>query len=92
MTGYRCVTHEAEHVVPFPAPRGQDLYRCIADTGGGRKCMRIALPPPPSVPMHRRLSLALSKTIPSRAAVEWTMTTLVVGFWIGVLVWLRFFL
>ena len=92
MTGHRCDTHGTEHIVPFPAPQGHDLYRCITDTGGGRKCMRIALPPPPSVPMRRRLSLTLSNIIPSRAAVEWTMTTLVVGFWIGVWVWVKFFL
>ena len=92
MTGYRCVTHGAEHVVPFLAPREQDLYRCIADTGGARKCMSIALPPPPTVPMGRRLRLTLSYMIPPRAVVEWTMVTLVVGFWIGAAVWLRFFL
>ena len=92
MTGYRCVTHGTEHVVPFRAPHGQDLYRCMADTSNWRKCMSIALPPPPTVPMRRRLSLTLSYMIPPRAVVEWTMVTLVVGFWIGAAVWLRIFL
>ena len=86
MTEYRCYTHGTEHIVPGWSYQGRDTYRCAVDTGDGTQCRRIALPPPPRVRWRRRIML------PERSTVERIMCTLVVGFWIGVWIWVGFIL
>ena len=86
MTEYRCYTHGTEHIVLGGSYQGRATYRCAVETGDGTHCRRIAIPPPPRVPWRRRIML------PSRPTVERIMVTLVVGFWIGVAVWVEFIL
>ncbi len=86
--GVRCPVHGPEHVASDWVRPGTLAYRCTVETGDGTRCGPIERPPPPRLPWHIRIYHRL----PERATVEWTMTTLVIGFWIGVLVWIRFFL
>ena len=93
MTEYRCYTHGTEHIVLVGSYQGRDIYRCAVEArapGGsgciGTQCERVAFRPLPRVPWRQRMML------PERATIERIMATLVVGFWIGVAVWVRFFL
>ena len=66
--------------------QGRDIYRCAVEARDGTQCARVAYQPLPRVPWRQRMML------PERATIERIMATLVVGFWIGVAVWVRFFL
>ncbi|MDE0652438.1 MAG: hypothetical protein OXI26_02135 [bacterium] len=85
--GVSCPVHGPVHVAWDWVTPGTLAYRCTVETGDGTRCGPIELPPPPRLPWHTRILLRL----PSRAAVEWTMATLVIGFWIGAVVWIQFF-
>ena len=86
--GVHCPDHGPEHVAVDPVAPGTVAYRCTVETGDGTTCGPITLPPPPRLPWTTRLY----DKLPRRATVECIMSTLVIGFWIGVLVWARFFL
>ena len=86
MTEYRCYTHGTEHIVLVGSYQGRDIYRCAVEARDVTQCERVAYRPLPRVPWRQRIML------PERATVERIMATLVVGFWIGVAVWARFFL
>ena len=88
MPGVRCPDHGPEHVALDSVAAGAVAFRCTVETGDGATCGPITRPPPPRLPWSTRLRSRL----PRRATVECIMSTLVIGFWIGVLVWARFFL
>ena len=88
MAGVRCPDHGPEHVAVDSFAAGTVAFRCTVETGDGTTCGPITRPPPPRLPLTTRLRSRL----PRRATVECIMSTLVIGFWIGVLVWARFFL
>ena len=85
-----CDIHGTEHVVPHP----QFMHhRCAVATGDGTTCGRIALPSPPRVPPPRLpWHIRIYDRLPERATVECIMCTLVIGFWIGAFIWVRFVL
>lgn len=84
--GVSCSLHGPEHVASDWVTPGTLAYRCTVETGDGTRCGPITLPPPPRMPWSFRLYCML----PERAIVERIMCTLVVGFWIGALIWVRF--
>ena len=86
--GVHCPDHGPEHVAVDSVASGTVAFRCTVEAGDGTTCGPITLPPPPRLPWSTRLRGRL----PRRATVECIMSTLVIGFWIGVLVWARFFL
>ena len=88
MPGVRCPDHVPEHVAVDSVAAGAVAFRRNVETGDGTTCGPITRPPPPRLPWSTRLR----RRLPRRATVECIMSTLVIGFWIGVLVWARFFL
>lgn len=87
MYGVHCPVHGPEHVAVDSVAPGTVAYRCTVETGDGTMCGPITSPPPPRLPWSARLR----STLPKRATVECIMSTLVIGFWISVLIWFRFF-
>ena len=73
---------------PVLVGRRLQQHRCEAVTRRGETCGRTGLLPPPRLPWHTRLYCML----PERATVERIMCTLVIGFWISALIWVRFVL
>lgn len=88
MAGVRCPDHGPEHVAVDSVAAGAVAFRCTVEAGDGATCGPITRPPPSRLPW----SVRLRSRLPRRATVECIMSTLVIGFWIGVLVWARFFL
>ena len=87
MSAPSCDIHGTAHVTRDPQRVG---YRCAAATGDGTTCGRIALPSPPRVPPPRLpWHIRIYDRLPERATVECIMCTLVIGFWISALIWVR---
>lgn len=84
--GVSCPIHGPEHVACDWVTPGTLAYRCTVETGDGTRCGLITRPPPRRLPWHIRIY----DRLPERATVERIMCTLVVGFWICALIWVRF--
>ena len=74
--------------IPVRVDRRSPRHRCEAVLRDGETCGRTGLLPPYRLPWHTRIY----DRLPERATVECIMSTLVIGFWIGAFVWVRFFL
>ncbi len=88
MPAVSCSVHGPQHVAWDWGAPGQLAYRCTVETGDGTRCGPITLPPPPRLPW----SVRIYDRLPERATVECIMCTLVIGFWIGAFIWVRFVL
>ncbi|MDE0652433.1 MAG: hypothetical protein OXI26_02110 [bacterium] len=86
--GVRGPVHGPEHVTWDEVAPSTLAYRCTVETDDGTRCGPITLPPPLGLPWSVRFYCML----PERATLERIMCTLVIGFWIGALIWVRFVL